>query len=95
MKVLPSTWIIGAFGLTTTAAGVAVLSTNGFELDWDWIGWGFGSVLVGICVTLGAIAREGILRSPAEKMRRATSTGAAGGLGIGTGIDGGGDGGGD
>jgi hypothetical protein len=95
MKVLASTWIIGAFGLTTAAVGIAILSTNGFGMTWEWIGWGFGSVIAGICVTLGAIAREGILRSPTEKMRRAITTGAAGGVGIGAGLDGGGDGGGD
>lgn len=94
MKILPSTWVIGTAGVLITPAGLVLFIFGDPKSDFDWLPWGFIFVMTGVSLIGGAIVREAILRSPADKFRRAISTGVAGGLGLGgSGADGGGDGG--
>ena len=93
MKVLASTLAIAVLGLALIIGGIAPLAVLGIARIGDWFVWCVVAVSVGVPLTLGAVAREVILRAPAGKFKGLIGTGFLGGTGIGSDGDGGGDGG--
>jgi hypothetical protein len=83
MKALRSTVAIAILGLALTIGGIASFAVLGIARIGNLFVWCVVAVLVGVPLTLGAVAREVILRAPAGKFKGLIGTGFLGGAGIG------------